>query len=1126
MADESYDINQYTDSQLYSILDMDNPTDRELEAKIIHLIDKYENMQTESGDNLAIFFHNIYDHFFNEDETEGFQNQANDDTTNEGIDIKSNPDKISTKTVGYEPQQITSVQQFDYSPDKLQLNPILKQTIKRIISIDSQYRDIKTNPMTTSFSFDLSEPLKDVVSLKLYSVQIPYTWYTIPKSYGSNFFYLKGATSGINDGNHDYKIEIKPGNYTPSELETAINTSFYDISNNIASASDVVFFSNTSKSQLITYTPNTSKMTFNIDLQKTYTEAYYQLYFPDWTSPLTYPTGSIASYMGFNNQTYNPCSIVSNQTIYKTQTILNEVTQDYILDNSNNYFTVKVYSNNVVSQSYKIVLQKDGNDYTGLASRNEIITSVNNTITTYKINSVNLFETASGIAQVDISNNNMINTGNSYYRLTIILNRYIVKYIPYAKIVVEFPTDTVIQGDPLHNFTIWQYNITAIHNCFFFDNSINYFSQFISESSAVSSSYVVDTSTNILFTCTTPNYNNGQNDFSLNVTSGLYTLNGFTNEVTSAFSKYSDSNDRLTTFYTTGINKGAYIDETTSKFTLTVDMDKKFTTTYYHITFDKTSLLSGIKKDGTTPFNYNVGNAWTQDTDLSNNTSFGHQIKSITTGYYIDSSYIFTIIPNRNNVTDIGNKSAPDVNVYLLQPIPVSGFTYVEDYISAINSSILGTIVDGQNVLSGSSFTAKYNEVSKYYDISLNINYNYSLTERNYDISFIDYTFPITSTSNIWSKFDISSNYNLSSNDYYTQSNGAYATIIGRTSVSGDEIDIKSGSNTIILKTNLLSQYSIPIDTITVTIPVKKYTINTLYTAINTEFNKSQKLYGSQITQLQVGPKIYTKIKLNINNIYTSKDYNIVLYDPVSFVKCYTGSRGVQNTTWDSTLGWILGFRDYTQYTLVSSNKNDTFYLKSFNGAYTYNENTDTNTVTITLEGDTTVSTNLYNYFLISLDDYIQNHLNDGLVTITRKETAVSIPEYSNTTTRICDPATNTLVNTSIQQTNNNNVTNKQLYALNQSINSQQNTIKTYSPGPFIKDLFGFIPIKPPSKNGDYYIEFGGSLQNQERLYFGPVNIRKMTIQLLNDRGDVVDLNNTNWSFSFICEQLYRASSS
>jgi len=55
------------------------------------------------------------------------------------------------------------------------MNPLLKQTTSRIISIDSQYRDDKTS-LTTDFSCELSEPLRDVVSMKLYSFQIPYTW--------------------------------------------------------------------------------------------------------------------------------------------------------------------------------------------------------------------------------------------------------------------------------------------------------------------------------------------------------------------------------------------------------------------------------------------------------------------------------------------------------------------------------------------------------------------------------------------------------------------------------------------------------------------------------------------------------------------------------------------------------------------------------------------------------------------------------------------------------------------------------------------------------------------------------------------------------------------------------------
>jgi hypothetical protein len=35
-----------------------------------------------------------------------------------------------------------------------------------------------------------------------------------------------------------------------------------------------------------------------------------------------------------------------------------------------------------------------------------------------------------------------------------------------------------------------------------------------------------------------------------------------------------------------------------------------------------------------------------------------------------------------------------------------------------------------------------------------------------------------------------------------------------------------------------------------------------------------------------------------------------------------------------------------------------------------------------------------------------------------------------------------------------------------------------------------------------------------------------MAIKLVNDRGDVVDLNGANWSLQFICEQLYQSTSS
>ena len=59
-----YDITTYSDRELLYILDLTNPSDRELEAKLIFLINKYKNMQNDSGDELVIFFEGIYNHFF------------------------------------------------------------------------------------------------------------------------------------------------------------------------------------------------------------------------------------------------------------------------------------------------------------------------------------------------------------------------------------------------------------------------------------------------------------------------------------------------------------------------------------------------------------------------------------------------------------------------------------------------------------------------------------------------------------------------------------------------------------------------------------------------------------------------------------------------------------------------------------------------------------------------------------------------------------------------------------------------------------------------------------------------------------------------------------------------------
>jgi hypothetical protein len=183
------------------------------------------------------------------------------------------------------------------------------------------------------------------------------------------------------------------------------------------------------------------------------------------------------------------------------------------------------------------------------------------------------------------------------------------------------------------------------------------------------------------------------------------------------------------------------------------------------------------------------------------------------------------------------------------------------------------------------------------------------------------------------------------------------------------------------------------------------------------------------------------------------------------------------------------------------------------------------NRTIVRLTGDTTVSVNLYNYFMVILDDYNQNHLNDGLITITPKDNNLELPSYANRYSSICDSTTGQVLNVGITDPASNKLTRNQLYSLNQIIQTQ-NTTKGYTnSGVFVKDIFGLIPIKTSGLSpGSTYVELGGTLQNQDRIYFGPVNIHRMSIKLVNDRGDIVDLNGANWSLQFVCEQLYQTS--
>ena len=74
---------------------------------------------------------------------------------------------------------------------------------------------------------------------------------------------------------------------------------------------------------------------------------------------------------------------------------------------------------------------------------------------------------------------------------------------------------------------------------------------------------------------------------------------------------------------------------------------------------------------------------------------------------------------------------------------------------------------------------------------------------------------------------------------------------------------------------------------------------------------------------------------------------------------------------------------------------------------------------------------------------------------------------------------------------------------------------------PFQDSVFNDQNAIAKIPNNPNLINFDDIFYQSKRSYFGPVNIKKIHIRLLDELGRVVDLNNNDFSFSIQLEQLY-----
>ena len=101
-----------------------------------------------------------------------------------------------------------------------------------------------------------------------------------------------------------------------------------------------------------------------------------------------------------------------------------------------------------------------------------------------------------------------------------------------------------------------------------------------------------------------------------------------------------------------------------------------------------------------------------------------------------------------------------------------------------------------------------------------------------------------------------------------------------------------------------------------------------------------------------------------------------------------------------------------------------------------------------------------------------------------------------------------------------NNLTNAQKYTAQQIIIARKNITQNRYFAPTDTDILLRFPVDrdSPDRTVPMIYENDGV---QKRTYFGPTTLKRLRVQLLDDKGYPVNLCN-NFSFSLIVEQLYQ----
>ena len=227
-------INNYTIKELESIFELPinyNVSTIQLqENKLKQNIEKDNNIPFSVKSNTTTFISLVKNTLINNLNTNN--NKNNNSSSTILSDISNNLRKIqhldltlnssqtveagNTSIIQKPPTPYVNGYGMEFFPGNI--NPLDKRILKKIVNIDTRFRENYYTTTSTNFQIDLPGTINQVVFLELAAIEFPASFYTISKVFGNNFFTLEIK------GTDPLVVTIPDGNYDYLSLQTYVNT--------------------------------------------------------------------------------------------------------------------------------------------------------------------------------------------------------------------------------------------------------------------------------------------------------------------------------------------------------------------------------------------------------------------------------------------------------------------------------------------------------------------------------------------------------------------------------------------------------------------------------------------------------------------------------------------------------------------------------------------------------------------------------------------------------------------------------------------------------------------------------------------------------------------------------------